>query len=119
MDNSCGFRLWPEGNTKVPIVIRASTLRFVLTVSPAPGWTLVAFGGSVLLGMATLCFNPANIDSAFGSILILQMFAASDGFSISASRGYFDPLLTSKPSRQRAAIGSLAAAVLPGLFGWL
>jgi hypothetical protein len=104
---------------KVPILIRASTLRFALTVSPAPGWTLVAFGGSVLLGTATLWFNPANIDSAFGSILILQMFAASDGFSISASRGYFDPLLTSQPSRHRAAIGSLAAAVLPGLCGWL
>src|SRR3954471_6466657 len=119
MDNSCGFRLWPEGNTKVPIVIRASTLRFVLTVSPAPGWMLIAFGGSVLLGVAALCFNPANIDSAFGSILMLQMFAASDGLSMPASRGYFDPLLTGEHSRQPMAIGSLAAAALPGLLGWL
>jgi hypothetical protein len=80
---------------------------------------LIGFAGSVLLGVATLCFNPREVDSAFGSILLLQMFAVSDGFSIAASSGYFDPLLTGEHSRQRMAIGSLAAAALPGLLAWV
>src|SRR4051812_46294562 len=80
---------------------------------------LIGFAGSVLLGTATLCFNPAGVDSAFGSILVLQMFAVSEGFGIPASRGYFDPLLTGEHSRQRTAIGSLAAAALPGMVAWV
>jgi hypothetical protein len=99
-------------------VIRASAFRFLLTVSPLPSWTLIAFAVSVLLGVATLCFNPGGIDAAFGGILLLQMFAASNAFSASASRGYFDPLLTGEHSRQRVAMGSFAAAALPGVFAW-
>jgi hypothetical protein len=100
-------------------VIRASALRFALTVSPPPAWTLVGFAASVLLCVATLWLNPEGIDAAFASILLLQMFAASNGYSASASRGYFDPLLTGEHTRQRVAIGSLAAAALPGLITWI
>ncbi len=100
-------------------MIRVSALRFLLTVSPPPAWMLIAFAASVLVGVATLWFNPSGIDAAFGSILLLQMFAASNAFSVSASRGYFDPLLTGEHSRQRVAMGSLAAAALPGLVAWV
>jgi hypothetical protein len=100
-------------------VIRASALRFLLTVSPPPSWTVIAFAASVLLGVATLWLNPGEIDAAFGGILLLQMFAASNAFSTSASRGYFDPLLTGEHSRQRVAMASLAAAALPGLVAWV
>ena len=100
-------------------MIRASALRFLLTVSPPPAWTLIGFVASVLLCIATLCVNPDGIDAAFGSILLLQMFAASNAFSASASRGYFDPLLTGEHSRQRVAFGSLAAAALPGMVAWI
>jgi hypothetical protein len=100
-------------------VIRASALRFVLTVSPPPTWMLIAFAGSVIVGIATLWLNPDGIDAAFGSILLLQMFAASNVFSASASRGYFDPLLIGEHSRQRVAVGSLTAAALPGVVAWI
>jgi hypothetical protein len=100
-------------------VIRASPLRFLLTVSPPAAWLVIAFAGSVMLGLATLWLNPEGIDAAFASILLLQMFAASNVFSASASRGYFDPLLTGEHSRQRIAVGSLAAAALPGLVAWI
>jgi hypothetical protein len=100
-------------------VIRASALRFLLTVSPPPAWVLIALAASVLLGVTTLWLNPDGIDAAFGSILLLQMFAASSAFSSSASRGYFDPLLTGEHSRQRVAMGSLSAAALPGLVAWV
>ena len=100
-------------------MIRASALRFLLTVSPPPTWMLIAFAASVIVGVATLSLNPEGIDAAFASILLLQMFAASNVFSASASRGYFDPLLTGAHSRQRVAVGSLAAAALPGLAAWI
>jgi hypothetical protein len=100
-------------------VIRASPLRFLLTVSPPQAWILIAFAGTVVLGLATLWLNPEGIDAAFGSILLLQMFAASNVFSAAASRGYFDPLLTAEHSRQRIAVGSLTAAALPGVVAWI
>jgi hypothetical protein len=72
----------------------------------------------VLLGAVTLWLNPADVDSAFGSILLLQMFSASGGFAGPAGRGHFDPLLIGGRSRLRVAIGSLVASTLPGLMAW-
>src|SRR5262245_50152081 len=80
---------------------------------------LIAFAATVMLGAATLWLNPEGSSAAFASILLLQMFAAPSAFSASASRGYFDPLLTGEHSRQRVALGSLAAATLPGLIAWI
>jgi hypothetical protein len=99
-------------------VIRVSSLRFLLVVSPPAAWMVAAFAASVLLGAVTLWLNPADVDSAFGSILLLQMFSASSGFAGPAGRGHFDPLLTGGRSRLRIAIGSLVASTLPGLVAW-
>jgi hypothetical protein len=99
-------------------MIRASSLRFVLVVSPPAVWMVIAFGASILLGAVTLWLNPADVDSAFGSILLLQMFSASSGFAAPAGRGYFDPLLVGGRSRLRVALGSLVASTLPGLTAW-
>ena len=100
-------------------MIRVSALRFLLVVSPPATWMVVGLVASVLLGVVTLWLNPADIDSAFGSVLLLQMFCTSNGFAGSASRGHFDPLLAGGPSRQRIGLGSLAAAALPGLIAWM
>ena len=100
-------------------MIRASCLRFLLVVSPPAMWMYVAFAASVLIGAATLWLNPKDVDSAFGSILLLQMFAASSGFAGSAARGYFDPILAGGRSRNRIAMGSLVASTLPGVAAWL
>lgn len=99
-------------------MIRASCLRFFLVVSPPAVWMVTAFGASVLLGAVTLWLNPGDVDSAFGSVLLLQMFSASSGFAGPAGRGYFDPLLVGGRSRLRIAIGSLVASTLPGLAAW-
>lgn len=99
-------------------MIRASSTRFLLVVSPPAAWMVTAFGASVLLSAGTLRLNPADVDSAFGSILLLQMFSASGGFAGPAGRGYFDPLLVSGRTRLRVAIGSLVASTLPGLAAW-
>jgi len=99
-------------------VIRASSLRFLLVVSPPAVWLAAGFAASVLLGLATLWLNPADVDSAFGSVLLLQMFSSSGGFAGPAGRGYFDPLLVGGRSRLRVALGSLVASTLPGMVAW-
>jgi hypothetical protein len=78
-----------------------------------------AFAASVLIGGVTLWLNPADVDSAFGSILLLQMFSASSGFAASAAHGYFDPILAGGRARSRVAMGSLAASTTPGGAAWL
>ncbi len=100
-------------------MIRTSTVRFFLVVAPAPRWILAAFGVAVMLGAVTLWFNPKEVDAAFGSVLLLQMFAVSNGFGSSASRGHFDPILVSLRRRTDIAVGNLIATSLPGVVAWL
>lgn len=100
-------------------MIRASSVRFFLVVSPSPVWMRIAFGAAVLVGGTTLWLNPGDVDSAFGSILLLQMFSASSGYGASAARGYYDPLLVSGRSRVGIALSSLIAAAVPGAVAWL
>ena len=100
-------------------MIRASCLRFLLVVSPSGTWTHAAFAASVLIGAVTVWVNPQDVDSPFGGILLLQMFAASSGFTASAARGYFDPILTGGRSRRQVAMASLVASTLPGFAAWV
>jgi hypothetical protein len=100
-------------------MIRRSSVRFFLVVSPLPIWMQIAFGAAVLVGGATLWLNPGDVDSAFGSILMLQMFSASSGYRFAAASGYYDPLLVSGRSRAGIALGSLIAAAIPGVMAWL
>ena len=100
-------------------MIRTSSLRYFLVVSPCPGWMRAAFGAALLLGCATLWLNPAELDSALGSILVLQMFSASNGYAALAARGHYDPLLVSGRSRRTIALANLSAAALPGVVAWV
>lgn len=100
-------------------MIRTSSTRFFLVVSPSPVWMRLAFGAGSAVGAWTLWLNPADVDSALGSVLLLQMFSASSGFAISAARGHYDPLLVSGRSRVRIAVGSLIASAAPGVIAWL
>ena len=100
-------------------MIRVSALRFFLIVSPLPVWMRVALGAAVLVGAATLWLNPRDADSGFGSILFLQMFCASTGYTATASRGHYDALLVSGRPRVRIAIGHLLASILPGAIAWV
>jgi hypothetical protein len=99
-------------------MIRVSSVRFFLVVSPAPVWMRAAFVAAVMVGIATLWLNPAEIDSALGTILLLQMFSASNGYSGSAARGHFDPLLVGMRPMWRVAAGNVVAAALPGAVAW-
>lgn len=100
-------------------MIRVSSIRFFLVVSPPPSWMRVALVLVGLTGCVMLWLNPADVDSALGSILLLQMFAASSGFLSAASRGHFDSVLVSGRQRWHIALASLMAAASPGAVAWL
>lgn len=99
-------------------MIRTGVIRFFIVVAPAPVWMKVGFAVAVALAVATLWLNPKDIDSALGTILLLQMFACSNGFSGAAAHGYFDALLVSGRPWHRVAACNLVAAALPGLLAW-
>lgn len=99
-------------------MIRVSAVRFFLVVSPPAAWLRLALTATVVLGCATLWFNPADVDSAYGGILLLQMFGMSSGYAAQAARGYFDPLLVGRRSRRGTALAHLAATALPGMLAW-
>jgi hypothetical protein len=100
-------------------MIRVSSIRFFLVVSPPASWMRVALVLVALTGCVMLWLNPADVDSALGSILLLQMFAASSGFMSDASRGHFDAVLVTGRPRWRIALASLMAAAAPGAVAWL
>ncbi|OFW05990.1 MAG: hypothetical protein A3H96_00185 [Acidobacteria bacterium RIFCSPLOWO2_02_FULL_67_36] len=99
-------------------MIRVPAIRFFLVVLPPPSWMRVALALAGLTGCAMLWLNPADVDSALGSVLLLQMFAASGGFMSAASRGHFDAVLVTGRPRWRIALGSLTAAAAPGAAVW-
>lgn len=100
-------------------MIRTTSGRFFLVVTPLPLWLWAALAIVVGLGIWTLVLNPRELDSALGMTLFLQMFAASTGFSAAAARGYFDPLLVSGRSRASIALGHLLASAAPGAVAWV
>ncbi len=100
-------------------MIRVSAVHFFQVVSPVPRYVRVAFVGAAVLGVWMLWLNPAEIDSALGSVLLLQMCAVSNGYHAAARRGWFDPLLVSGRRRGAIARANLLAAAWPGAAVWL
>jgi hypothetical protein len=96
-------------------MIRATSVRFFLTVLPSPVWMRAGLALGAIVGVWTLVLNPREVDSALGNLLILQMLATSSGFAPAASRGHIDPLLISGRSRVSIAFGHALATALPGL----
>ena len=100
-------------------MIRVPAIRFFLVVLAPPSWMRVALVLAGLAGCAMVWLNPADVDSALGSILLLQMFAASGGYFPAASRGHFDSLLVTGTPRWRLGMASLVASAAPGAAVWL
>lgn len=100
-------------------MIRVSSFRYFNVVTPVPRYLRLAFVAALVLGAAMLWLNPTEVDSALGSILLLQMCAASAGYAAAARRGWFDPVLVSGRDRRGIALANLAAAAWPGAAAWL
>lgn len=84
-----------------------------------PGHAVLITGSCVALGLWTLSYNPAELDSAAGLLLVVQMFLASTGFVSRAFAGHFDTVLVAGRSRRSAALAHWAVSIAPGVAGWM
>jgi len=95
--------------------MNASPLRYFLVVGLHPGQNIAVLAGVTAVGLWTVSMSPAELDSALGMVLFVQMFLASTGFLARARRGHFDPILTSAFDRVTIAVSHWYASVLPGV----
>jgi hypothetical protein len=98
---------------------RLSPLRYFAVVAPPPAplravLAILALGACALEGVAA-----GSSDWVLASILLVQMFACSSGFTRHASRGYYDPVLLGGGTRVRIAVAHFAIAAIPGFAAWI
>lgn len=94
-------------------------LSFFLISKLHPGHAVFITGVCVAFGVWTLWYNPNELDSALGLLLVAQMFLASTGFTSRAFAGHFDSVLVAGRSRVRAAAAHWAVSIAPGAAGWV
>ena len=94
-------------------------VKFFLIVRQTPSYGLAVLGAVTVLGMLTVALNPAELDSALGMLLFVQMFLASSGFVAAARRGHFDPVLVHGSRRGAVLFVHWCASLAPGALAWL
>ena len=94
-------------------------LRFFHVVSPVPRLMIATFGVITGAGVMLVVLDPGRAAAALSPVLLLQLFAASSGFSVPARRGHYDLLLTIGESRWRIAAAHWLTSILPGTAAWL
>lgn len=94
-------------------------MKFFLVSELHPGHAVLLTASCVVLGLWTISYNPSELDSALGLLLVLQMFLASTGFVSRASAGHFDAVLVEGRPRRSAALAHWAVSVGPGVAGWI
>jgi len=92
--------------------------RLFWTVSRPATPLLVVFGVLSSGAIATEAIHPGSSDWVLASVLLIQLFSASSGFSRHASRGYYDPILVSGPDRLVLALSHFVCSAAPGLAAW-
>jgi hypothetical protein len=97
---------------------RFRLVRFFWIVAPPKVYLTVVLllvgAGGIYLEFQT----PGSSEIAIVSILLIQLFAVSTGFTTLASRGYFDPALTSGTSRASIVLAHLLVSASPGFVAW-
>jgi hypothetical protein len=73
----------------------------------------------VAIGIWTMWYDPEELDSSLGLLLVVQLFLASTAFRARACAGHFDHVLVAGRSRRSAAFAHWAWSIAPGLAGWL
>ena len=98
---------------------RPSSIRFFVALALQPIYALVLLTAIVMAALWTISQDSRELDSAFGMVLLAQMFLASTGFVPRARRGHFDPILADGRSKAGVAAAHWLISVLPGLLAWL
>ncbi|HEV8232647.1 MAG TPA: hypothetical protein VGQ75_09895 [Thermoanaerobaculia bacterium] len=97
---------------------RLPAFRYFAAVSPPPA-TLTAVFAILAVGAGALeAVDRGSSDWVLASIAMVQLFAASTGFTRHATRGYYDPVLIGN-GRTRVALAHFAASAAPGALAWL
>jgi hypothetical protein len=94
-------------------------LRFFHVVGPVTGLIAWTFLAVVIVGAMAIASDPMKAPAAIVPVLVLQVFAASTGFSVPARRGHYDLLLTGGHSRVWMALAHWWASIAPGITAWL
>lgn len=98
---------------------RLTPLRYFAVVAP-PSAPLVAVLAILALGACVLEGVAAgSSDWVLASILLVQMFTCSSGFTRHASRGYYDPVLLGRENRRQIALAHFSIAAIPGFAAWI
>ncbi len=94
-------------------------VRFLWLVSSPRVYFRLIFALLAAVGVVIEFVNPGSSDFGSGSILLVQLFAVSTGFTRFASRGYYDPVLVSGRGRLRVAFAHFVVSALPGAWAWV
>jgi hypothetical protein len=97
----------------------ASSFRYLWLVSSPKVYFRAVFALLAAAGCAIEFVNAGSSDFAVASILLVQLFAVSTGFTRFASRGYYDPILVSGTGRLKVAGAHFLVSSLPGLSAWI
>jgi hypothetical protein len=94
-------------------------VRFFRVVPPVARLMVLSFACVAAVAAAALASDPGRGARAVIPIVVLQLFAVSAGFAVSARRGYYDLLLTSGTGRVRTALVHWVMSMAPGVVSWV
>ena len=93
-------------------------VRFFVVVRQSPSYGLVVLALVTVLGAVNTWLNPADLNSALGMVLFVQIFLASTGFAVTARRGHFDPVLLHGSAWPAVLLVHWCASIAPGALAW-
>lgn len=97
---------------------RLSPFRFFAAVAPPPAPLAAVLA---ILDVAAIGLEGVSVGSSdwvLASILLVQLFVCSSGFTRHATRGYYDPVLVGE-SRLSIAFAHFSVTALPGVLAWI
>jgi hypothetical protein len=94
-------------------------VRFFHVVPPVPPMMTGTFAVLTLAAAIAIIGDLQAADGALVPVLLLQVFAASSGFTLPARRGHYDLLFTRANSRTSIALMHWASSIGTGITSWL
>jgi hypothetical protein len=94
-------------------------LKFFAASRLHPRHSGLLLAACVAMGIWTMKYDPREIDSSLGIVLMVQLFLVSTAYSARAFAGHFDMVMVAGASRSRAALAHWIVSVAPGAFAWL
>jgi len=94
-------------------------VRFFRVVPPVPRLMVATFAAVTVVAIGLVIIDPTQTANVLTPVFLLQLFAASSGFSSSARRGYYDLLMTRAEGRLWIAAVHWTMSVTPGIASWV